>query len=127
MAIRRSDLRGSAPPRAASRTGRIRIEGVRLLRAAGGRLEIFTEEGRVLHWRVRAWDVVLVGAPAGNPPRPARRLALAVRFPAGATVVLERRGRRVAVAVAPAREARAGDGARPVHEEGDWHDDAESS
>lgn len=127
MAIRRTEDEGAVSSRAMPPARPMRIDGVTLLRAAGGRLQVWTNEGRVLHWRVRPWDIVLVGVSDGNPPRPARRLGLTVRFEHGATLVLERRGRRVAVAIASVRDRNAARAGEFTNQERVFDDDAESA
>jgi hypothetical protein len=72
----------------------LRLEDVRAVRWFDDRLQVEGESGLLESVAVAARDLVVVGVRI----RPGLRY-LAVRLPAGSAVMIERRGRRTAVAV----------------------------
>jgi hypothetical protein len=80
------------------------IPGARWLRWDGAVLEVGEGPGATGTLALRAEEVTLVGGALRAltlRPGDGRRLAVAARFPSGATVLVERRGGRIAVAASP--------------------------
>ncbi len=80
------------------------IPEARWLRWAGGVLEVGDREGPGSAFTVRAEELTLVGRVLGaltERTADGPRLSVAARFAEGATVLIERRGGRIAVAASP--------------------------
>ena len=80
------------------------IPEARWLRWEDGILQVSDREGPGGALMMRAEQLTLVGRVFGalkNRPGDGRRLAVAARFAEGATVLVERRGARIAVAASP--------------------------
>ncbi len=80
------------------------VPEARWLRWDGGVLQVSDREGPGGALTVRAEQLTLVGrvfGALGNRPGDGRRLSVAARFAQGATVLIERRGARIAVAASP--------------------------
>jgi hypothetical protein len=91
----------------------VRVPQARWLRWVEGRLEVGDGAGRVYGVVVPAEALTLVGRAFEGLSRPqGQRVAVAARFPAGATVLVDFRGGRCAVAASPQPSPRRG--ARPA-------------
>lgn len=80
------------------------VPEARWLRWSGDVLEVGDERGLLQRLPVCGEDLMLVGRAFGRIPGRAgdgRRLAVAARFAQGATILIERRGARTAVAASP--------------------------
>ena len=88
------------------------VPDARWLRWSEGVLEVGDGRGGLQRLAVSGEDLMLVGRAFGRLPLRSgdgRRLAVAARFEAGATVLIERQGTRTAVAASPLpRSGRAG-------------------
>ena len=81
-----------------------RVVDARWVRWSRGLLEVGDAQGGVRSLAVPARTLTFVGtffAPLAEVGAGGRRLAVAARFPEGATVWIERRGKRTAVAASP--------------------------